>query len=124
MDMRNFATWNVRSLALKEFELLNRLRERSINMAVITEIKKKLKGTRDIDDFVMIYSGVSQNNRAVCGVAVLLDKKSKRKIVSYTFVSERIIILRLKIERDYFSVFGVYAPENGRNWNVLRGTIA
>ena len=66
MDMRNFATWNVRSLALKEFELLNRLRERSINMAVITEIKKKLKGTRDIDDFVMIYSEVPQNKRAVC----------------------------------------------------------
>ena len=90
-------------------------------MAVITETKKKLKGTRDIDDFfmIMIYSGVPQNKRAVCGVAVLLDKRWKKKIVSYIFVSERIIIVRLKIERGYLSVFGAYAAENGKKEEIF-----
>ncbi|XP_054708323.1 uncharacterized protein LOC129218133 [Uloborus diversus] len=99
---------------MKEFELINRLKKRSINIAVITETKKKLKGTQDIDDFVMLYSGVPQNKRAACGVAILLDKTWKNKIVNYTFVNERMIIVRLKFERGYLSVFGVYAPENGR----------
>ena len=98
-------------MALKKFELLNHLWERSTNMAVITETKKKLKGTRDIDDFVMIYSGVPQKQLAelqCCWV------KNWKKIVCYNFFSERKNIVGLKKERGCLSIFGLHAPKNGR----------
>jgi exonuclease III len=44
------ATWNVRSLGTKEIELDNELKEKKINIAIITETKKKnLKETKDLE---------------------------------------------------------------------------
>lgn len=81
---------------------------------MITETKKKLKMTKDIDDIVMIYNRVPQNKRVVCRVAILLDKKWKKIIVNYTFVNIRIITVRLKIVKGHLSVFGVYVSENSK----------
>ena len=46
----------------------------ALSIVVITEIKKKLKDTNELMDFVMIYNGLSQTNGSRCGVAVLIDK--------------------------------------------------
>ena len=48
------ATCNITGLATKESELTRHLKEKSMNIAIITETKKKLNGTKDMDDFVMI----------------------------------------------------------------------
>lgn len=41
-------------------------------MATVTETKKKLKGTKEIKDYTMIYNIVPQNIRAISGVAVMI----------------------------------------------------
>lgn len=92
----------------------NELNRKNIDIAVITETKKKLKGTKELKDFVMIYSGVPQNKRACCGVAILVNNKWKNKIISYSFINERIVTCKFKIDRGHFTVIGVYAPEEGR----------
>lgn len=77
----------------------------------------------------MIYEGVPREKRASAGVAILIKKTLKNLIHSYTFVNERIITIRLKNQRGYMSIIGVYAPEEGRNedsdefYDILQKTV-
>lgn len=107
-------TWNVRGLGNKETELNNELANKKVDVAVVTETKKKLSGTKELENYVMVYSGVPQYKRAACGVAILLHNQWKSKIVSYSYISERMVTLRMKTERGHLTVVGVYAPEEGK----------
>ena len=98
-------TWNVRGLSTKESELVRLLKESSVNITVVTETRKKLRGTKDIDGFVMIYSCVQTIKRASCGVAILVGNKWKYKIVNFTYINERIVVLKIRIERGYLCIF-------------------
>ena len=44
-----YATWNIRGLGEKEEELDKILNENNIKLSVITEIKKKLQETKEIN---------------------------------------------------------------------------
>jgi hypothetical protein len=52
-----YAAWNVRGITYKE-ELDDILQWNNIKIAVITETKKKLKGTKNTENYSTIYSGV------------------------------------------------------------------
>ena len=60
-----------------------------INVTVVTETKKKLEGTEQIEKHAMIYSGVSAKQLAAKAVAMLIDNKWTRRIESYTFINDR-----------------------------------
>ena len=79
-------------------------------MAVIPETKKKLKGSQELEDYILLHSGVPTNKRAPAGIAIMIKAKFKKRIHSYTFVNERILQLRYKLQR-YLTVLAVYAPE-------------
>jgi exonuclease III len=113
--MLKLATWNVRGLENKEHELTRELKKKHINnIAVVSETKKKMKGTKEIDDYTFIYSGVEQTERARKGIAIMTDKKWKNTVLNYTYVNERILTIRLKIDREHSTITGVYAPEEGK----------
>lgn len=114
----NIATWNVKGLGTKESELEEILKARNVHIAIITETWKKLKGTKDLNHYVMIYSGVPQNKRAQSGVAILVDSKWKSKIEFYTYVDERILTIRLRIGRGHLTIIGVYAPANAKKEEI------
>ena len=59
MDILKIATWNVRVLIANEIELLGLLRTNKINISVITETKKILKGAKDTENYIIIYSRVT-----------------------------------------------------------------
>lgn len=113
----------------KEEELVQELKKKNINLAIITETKKKLQGTKEVGEYIMIYSGVKQQQRAAAGVAILVDKKWKTKIQDYTIINERILQIRLKVERGNLTVIAVYAPEENRKeesekfYNSLQETL-
>lgn len=113
-DRIKVGTWNVRGLNTKEEELIRELNNQNIDIVVLTETKKKLKGTKDIGNYILIYSGVPQDRRACSGVAILINNKWRSKIISYKYVNERIVTVRLKIDRNYLNIVGVYAPEEGK----------
>ena len=46
MSTLKVVAWNVRGLDMKQLELEWELNNKSINLAVISETKKKLKGTK------------------------------------------------------------------------------
>ena len=94
----NLATWNIRGLSHKEIELQNEFKKANIGIAVITETKKKLKGTKDLSEYLLQYSGVPQNKRATPGVVILVKQNWKKRIQSYNYISDRIINTRIKFQ--------------------------
>jgi len=78
--------------------------KRKICIAIITETKKKNKGSEDIGNYVMIDYGVPANQWASSGVAIVIRKDWKRKIQDYTWTSDRIIATRIKVLSRNFLV--------------------
>ncbi|NSM56166.1 RNA-directed DNA polymerase [Wolbachia endosymbiont of Atemnus politus] len=81
---------------------------------MITETKKKQKGTDESENYIYIYSGVKKEERAKSGVMIFVHKQLRKNIIHYNYWSDRIIEIRLKINRGYLTIIGVYAPEEGR----------
>jgi len=116
----NVATWNVRSIGNKEFELVEEIKIKGINVAVISETKKKLKGTKMIGNYTMLYSGVPQKTWAQPGVALIIDQNWTSRITNYSFVNDHIITVCLKTNRGHITIIGVYDPEEGREKEMRR----
>jgi hypothetical protein len=95
----NIAAWNVRSVGKKESELVEEIKTKGINITVISETKKKLKGTKMICNYAMLCSGVSQEIRGQSGIALIIDHKWTSLITNYSFVNDRIITVHLKTKR-------------------------
>ena len=55
--------------------MVKEIKTKGINIAVISETKKKLKGTKMIGNYLMLYSGVSQETLAQSGIALITDHK-------------------------------------------------
>jgi len=98
----------------KKEELQAELLKRKIDIAIITEIKKKNKGSEDIGNYVMIYCGVPANQWASSGVAIAVRKNWKHKIQDYTWISDRIFETRIKVLNRNFTIVGVYVPVEGK----------
>jgi len=106
--------WNVRGLYGKEKLLQEELKKAKVDIAVIPETKKKLKGSQEWEDYILLYSGVPTNKRAAAGIAIMIKATYRKRIHSYMFVNERILQLRYKLQRGYLTLLAVYAPEEGK----------
>jgi len=67
--------------------ITNRTAENKIDIAIITETKKKNKGSEDIGNYVIIYCGVPANQWGSSGVEIAVRKDWKHKIQDYTWIS-------------------------------------
>jgi hypothetical protein len=94
-NSRNYwklATWNIRGLSGKENELIEECRKVKVDILGITETKKKGQGITEVGNgYYLIYSGVPTNERAKAGVGCLVKEKWRKKILGWTYISERII---------------------------------
>jgi exonuclease III len=63
----------------------------------------------------MIYSGVPNENWAASGVAILIRRHLRNKILGYTWISPRIIHIKIRIASWEFNIIGVYAPAEGKH---------
>ena len=61
----------------------------------------------------MIFSGISDGKGRV-GVAVFLSANMSRYVRSWQCVSERIVVVKLKVCREQLTFVQVYAPTNDR----------
>ena len=112
--LMRIGVWNVRGLYGKENLLQDELKKANVDIAVIPETKKKLKGSQEWGDYILLYSGVPTNKRAATGIAIMIKAKYKKRIHSYTFINERTLQLRYKLNRGYLTLLAVYAPEEGK----------
>lgn len=77
--LMKIGVWNVRGLYGKEKLLQEELNKADIDIAVIPETKKKLKGSQELEDYILLYSGVPANKRAAAGIAIMIKAKFKKK---------------------------------------------
>lgn len=100
--------WTQRKCALQE------LREIKLNIAVISERKRKPKGRKDLERHITIYFGVDRNTRVSCGVAAFVDETRKKNIASYMYTNERILTVRLKKKKTALNGHGSTCIWSGR----------
>lgn len=111
MEHLTIAAWNIRGITPKMSEIILEIKKRKIDVLIVTETKKKTKGSDIIDDYLFIYSGVEQNRRASAGVGILIRKELKKRIIGYSWYNEHIITLKFKSGRSHYYVIGAYAPK-------------
>jgi exonuclease III len=58
---------------------------------------------------------VDRNIRGQSGVTVWIHKKISNKINHYKSWNDRVIETRLKTQKGHLTIFGVYAPTEGRD---------
>jgi exonuclease III len=104
------ATRNIRGITGKKEELQTEPQKRKIDIVVITENKKKNKGSEDTGKYIMIYFGVPDNEWAASGVAILIRKDWKNQIQNYPWISDRIVVTRLSLLNRNFTIVGLHAP--------------
>jgi len=80
--LMKIGVWNVRGLYGKEKLLQEEFKKSNVDIAVIPETQKKLKGSQELDGYIILYSGVPTNKRAAAGIAIIIKAKFKKRIHS------------------------------------------
>ena len=62
-------------------------RELKLDIAIVPETQKKLKGLIELGDYILVNSDVAAGKRAATRVTVIINKRLKNKIHSYQFVN-------------------------------------
>ena len=94
-------TWNVQVISTKWIE-------------VFTETKRNGNGIEEEKSYIQIYSGVSKDQRARCGVSLLIKKKYKKCIKEWqcVYTDERLVQVQMRLNGYNVNIVGVYAPND------------
>uniref|UniRef100_A0A8D8M2B6 Craniofacial development protein 2 n=1 Tax=Cacopsylla melanoneura TaxID=428564 RepID=A0A8D8M2B6_9HEMI len=107
------ATWNVRSM-FGDGRLENVLKEMKrmkINLLGISDTRWIGSGSKVVDEEGnMIYYSGNNDRRHLYGVAIIVDKEIRKSIESFTPISDRIMMIKIKTKIGYTNVIQVYAP--------------
>ncbi|XP_030754777.1 craniofacial development protein 2-like [Sitophilus oryzae] len=125
-----FATWNIKSFNNKDQETLKELKDNKIDICALQEMKKKGKSQLQYDDYLVIYSGVEKQTRAEEGVAIAVTRKYQSNIRDCSYLSSRMLVVRMKTEDQKLNIVSVYSPEDNKPkqerksfYNQLQNTI-
>lgn len=113
--------WNldVQGLGKKLKDVITGLKHLKIEIAVLTETKKKGSGIEYLSKYIHIYSGVPKNERAGKGVTILINKKYENKIHNCETINERLATVNLTIKGHRSSIIGVYGSKIKRNSDIF-----
>lgn len=104
----NICTWNVQGLGKKQKEVIDEIERMKVDVAVLTETKKKGQGQEKIGIYHHIWSGVNKNERAQAGVSILVRNKWSEKIQHWQEINERIIEIVIKVNGQMITIIAVY----------------
>ena len=102
--------WNVRTLLSDgKFELLiNEISLLDLNITGISETRWAGEGHFEYEDNYIVYSGRKETGYG--GVAIILDSKTKKSLLSEDYVSDRIVMIKLDTKPTKTTIIQVYAP--------------
>ncbi|XP_030766580.1 craniofacial development protein 2-like [Sitophilus oryzae] len=84
-----------------------------IDICVLTETKKKGKGTETVGEYIHIFSSVvNKETRAKRGVSLAIHKRLKTNIKSWDEIDEQIIKVEIHKNHRQMIIIGVYAPSD------------
>lgn len=106
----NFGCWNVQGISTKNQEVFKTLADFNIDIAVLSETKKKGNGNEFRDNYIHFYSGVDKDKRARAGISIALNKKFQKDVRNWSAINERLITMDLEVFGHKLILIGVYAP--------------
>ena len=113
-DILNVGYWNIESLkkAGIQAELLTKMLSLRLDILFLSETKCQGEDSYRSGEFFIIKIG--RPRREIYGVAVIIHRKIMKSIVSIRAINQHIISIQIKITGGLFTLFGVYAPQEGR----------
>lgn len=103
-------TWNVQGIRGKTEEIAKELEKVGIDIAALSETKRKGQGIEQVDQYIHFYSGVPKDQRAKRGISIFIRKKFKQSITDWMTINERILKVNLNHFGYRFTVIGTYGP--------------
>lgn len=113
-----FGTWNVQGISNKLTEVVSEVKKYNVDVAVLTETKKKGTGSENLGCYDLFYSGVSKDQRAQQGVAILIRKSLRPSITTWEAVDQRIIRMHLTLHGHKVALLGVYGVNDDAPVNL------
>ncbi|XP_044757727.1 craniofacial development protein 2-like [Coccinella septempunctata] len=89
-------------------EVIAEIKTLKLDIAVITETKKKGQGSESMGYYDHFYSGVPKDRRAQQGISILIRRNLRKYIQSWEAISERIIKMNLTIYGHRTTIIEVY----------------
>ncbi|CAF1306819.1 unnamed protein product [Rotaria sordida] len=111
-------TWNVTLLNGKEIELIEEVKKYQLDVIGISSFKKKDNGWQ------LFYFGIDPTIHAQVGVAILLHSRLVDTILEWKPINERIILLKLQLNKSNTTVIQVYAPNVKADYAAFLDTLA
>ena len=97
----------------KEPEIVEFMTQRKISILGIADTRRRGTGTKEIDsNFVLIWSGVSKEQRAAHGVGFIIHPDKAKDLVSTEYISERLLKVGIREGNKITNYIPVYAPCN------------
>lgn len=76
----------------------------------------KLQGTKETENYTVIYSKVNRYTRGQLGVMIWIHKPLRYKIAYYKFWNDRNYRNKTETHRGHLTILGVHSPTEGRNF--------
>lgn len=103
------------------------IKERKVDIAAVSDMKKKLKGSKELEDYIMYYSGVNQEKRAAAGIALFIKNEGRddESILFYQSIQGALDKIN---KNDYIILTGDFNTRVGNNpikdvtecnWNIF-----
>ncbi|KFM58790.1 Craniofacial development protein 2, partial [Stegodyphus mimosarum] len=108
----SFGTWNVRGLSTKMEKVYCELEEHKKDIVVITETKRKGKGSENIGNYIHFFSGVEENDRSRAGISIMMKEMYYKYMTSWEAIDERLIKLELMLGKKHLAIIGVYGIDD------------
>ena len=107
--------WNIETLkkAGIQTQLLDMMTTLHLDILFLSETKCQGEDSYRSGEFFVIKMG--RPSREIYGVAVILHRQVMKSVFSIRAVNQHIIFVQLKITGGFFTLFGVYAPHEGRS---------
>ena len=104
-------TVNVGTLRGREGEVVDMVDRRGLDFCCLQESRWKGGGAREMGEYKCFWSG---DKEGAGGVAVLVARKWQEEVTEVKRVSERIMLIRIRVGKRILCLVSVYAPQAGR----------
>ena len=122
-NIYRIGTWNVRTLRSREEEVVREMARYNIDVLGLSETKARGNGMTEIDGARYVYAGVTEG-RAKCGVGIIVAERLADCVRSWRCVSERCVMIRLRVAGVWMTLVQVYAPTDDRDNETKDGFYA
>ena len=110
-------TWNIGSLQAKSLELANELSKYRIQVACVRETRWKGQKTSVLKGYKQWYAGLDGKRS---GVGILVANDLLKQVVEVRRCNDRIMLVRIVVGEEVFSIISAYGPQVGLDEEVKR----